>query len=249
VAFVNSLGLPFYSGTIFFFILLISVCLFFVRYARKKGNTILYNSFMGLIFLLIGYGSFAVIVIRSNANTPLDENDPENLVTLHSYLKREQYGSAPILYGNYWNSLKKGEIMTEEGPELTNRDEWKDLSPYFLRRFVISENDEEVKAFTEEKDAAVWMKENDGVYSMEEKYYESNSSVRKDAVATYEQGTIFPRMYSGDNQNHIQGYQKWSGYDPTDGTDSEIGRDGKRLPSFSENLSYFFSYQVNWVCF
>jgi hypothetical protein len=247
VAFVNSLGLPFYSGTIFFFILLISVCLFFVRYARKKGNTILYNSFMGLIFLLIGYGSFAVIVIRSNANTPLDENDPENLVTLHSYLKREQYGSAPILYGNYWNSLKKGEIMTEEGPELTNRDEWKDLSPYFLRRFVISENDEEVKAFTEEKDAAVWMKENDGVYSMEEKYYESNSSVRKDAVATYEQGTVFPRMYSGDNQNHIQGYQKWSGYDPTDGTDSEIGRDGKRLPSFSENLSYFFSYQVNWM--
>jgi len=247
VAFVNSLGLPFYSGTIFFFLLLIAACLFFVRYARKKGNTILYNSFMGLIFLLIGYGSFAVIVIRSNANTPLDENDPENLVTLHSYLKREQYGSAPILYGNYWNSLKKGEIMTEEGPELTNRDEWKDLSPYFLRRFVISENDEEVKAFTEKKDAAVWMKENDGVYSMEEKYYESNSSVRKDAVATYEQGTVFPRMYSGDNQNHIQGYQKWSGYDPTDGTDSEIGRDGKRLPSFSENLSYFFSYQVNWM--
>ena len=247
VVFVNSLGLPFYSGTIFFFILLIAVCLFFVRYARKKGNTILYNSFMGLIFLLIGYGSFAVIVIRSNANTPLDENDPENLVTLHSYLKREQYGSAPILYGNYWNSLKKGEIMTEEGPELTNRDDWKDLSPYFLRRFVISENDEEVKAFTDEKDAAVWMKENDGVYSMEEKYYESNSSVRKDAVATYEQGTVFPRMYSGDNQNHVQGYQKWSGYDPADETDSEIGRDGKRLPSFSENLSYFFSYQVNWM--
>ena len=247
VVFVNSLGLPFYSGTIFFFILLIAVCLFFVRYARKKGNTILYNSFMGLIFLLIGYGSFAVIVIRSNANTPLDENDPENLVTLHSYLKREQYGSAPILYGNYWNSLKKGEIMTEEGPELTNRDEWKDLSPYFLRRFVISENDEEVKAFTEKKDAEIWMKENDGVFSMEEKYYESNSSVRKDAVATYEQGTVFPRMYSGDNQNHVQGYQKWSGYDPSDETDSEIGRDGKRLPSFSENLSYFFSYQVNWM--
>lgn len=247
VVFVNSLGLPFYSGTIFFFILLISACLFFVRYARKKGNTILYNSFMGLIFMLIGYGSFAVIVIRSNANTPLDENDPENLVTLHSYLKREQYGSAPILYGNYWNSLKKGEIMTEEGPELTNRDDWKDLSPYFLRRFVISENEEEVKAFTDKKDAEVWMKENDGVYSMEEKYYESNSSVRKDAVATYEQGTVFPRMYSGDNQNHVQGYQKWSGYDPSDGTDSKIGRDGKRLPSFSENLSYFFSYQVNWM--
>ena len=56
--------------------------------------------------LLIGYGSFAMIVIRSNANTPLDENDPENLVTLKSYLKREQYGSAPIFSGPYWNSIE-----------------------------------------------------------------------------------------------------------------------------------------------
>ena len=234
VYFVNDLGLPFYSGTIFFFILLIAACLFFVRYARKKGNTILYNSFMGLIFLLIGYGSFAVIVIRSNANTPLDENDPENLVTLHSYLKREQYGSAPILYGNYWNSLEK------------SRDEWKDLSPYFLRRFVISQNDQEVKAFTEKKDAEDWMKKNGEDYLMEEKYYESNSSVRENAVATYEQATIFPRMYSGD-PNHIQGYKQWSGYDPEKSEGTEIGKDEKPLPSFGENLSYFFSYQVNWM--
>jgi hypothetical protein len=238
VAFVNSLGLPFYSGTIFFFILLIAVCLFFVRYARKKGNTILYNSFMGLIFLLIGYGSFAVIVIRSNANTPLDENDPENLVTLHSYLKREQYGSAPILSGNYWNSTEK------------DRDEFKDLSPTFFRRFVVSDNNgEEVKAFTKEQDAEIWKDKEDknGEYLIEEKYYESNASIREKAVATYEQATIFPRMYSGD-PNHIQGYQKWSGYNAENTTDSdEIGRDGKRLPTFGENLNYFFSYQVNWM--
>ena len=87
VAFVNSLGLPFFSGTIFFFILLVIVCVVLIRFARENKKYILYNAIMGLIVLLIGYGSFAVIVIRSNANTPLDENDPENLVTLHSYLK------------------------------------------------------------------------------------------------------------------------------------------------------------------
>ena len=95
VAFVNSLGLPFFFGTIFFFILLVIVCVVLIRFARENKKYILYNAIMGLIVLLIGYGSFAVIVIRSNANTPLDENDPENLVTLHSYLKREQYG--PII--------------------------------------------------------------------------------------------------------------------------------------------------------
>lgn len=92
VSFVNSYGLPFNSGMVFFFLLLVGACSFGIYYARKKQKALWYNAIMGLTVLLIGYSSFAVIVIRSNANTPLDENDPENLVTLHSYLKREQYG-------------------------------------------------------------------------------------------------------------------------------------------------------------
>lgn len=250
VSFVNSLGLPFYSGTIFFFILLISACLYVVRYAHRAGKTVLYNAMMGLVMLLIGYGSFAVIVIRSNSNTPLDENDPENLVTLHSYLKREQYGSAPILFGPYWNSFRNGEEMTEEGPKILDRSAWKDLSAYFLRRFVVIENDVEVKAFASEKEAEAWVKANKGAYSIEEKYYESNASIREDAVATYSQTTFFPRMYNGEGSGaalHRQLYAKWSGYNENDGTSTEIGRDGKRLPTFGENLTYFLRYQVNFM--
>lgn len=250
VSFVNSLGLPFYSGTIFFFILLIAACLYIVRYAHRAGKTILYNAMMGLVMLLIGYGSFAVIVIRSNANTPLDENDPENLVTLHSYLKREQYGSAPILFGPYWNSLRNGEEMTQDGPKILDRSAWKDLSAYFLRRFVVIENDVEVKAFASETEAEAWVKANKGAYSIEEKYYESNASIREDAVATYAQTTFFPRMYNGEGSGaalHRQLYAKWSGYNENDGTATEIGRDGKRLPTFGENLTYFFRYQVNFM--
>ncbi len=250
VSFVNSLGLPFYSGTIFFFIALIAICLYVVRFAHRTGKTILYNAMMGLVMLLIGYGSFAVIVIRSNANTPLDENDPENLVTLHSYLKREQYGSAPILFGPYWNSFRNGEEMTEEGPKIVDRSSWKDLSAYYLRRFVVLENDVEVKAFTSEADAEEWVKDNKGAYSIEEKYYESNASIREGAVATYAQTTFFPRMYNGEGSGaglHKQLYAKWSGYNENDGASTEIGRDGKRLPTFGENLTYFFRYQVNWM--
>jgi hypothetical protein len=250
VSFVNSLGLPFYSGTIFFFISLIAACLYVVRYAHRKGKTILYNAMMGLVVLLIGYGSFAVIVIRSNANTPLDENDPENLVTLHSYLKREQYGSAPILFGPYWNSFRNGEEMTEEGPKILDRSSWKDLSAYYLRRFVVIENDVEVKAFATASDAEAWVKANKGAYSIEEKYYESNASIREGAVATYAQSTFFPRMYNSEGSGaslHRQLYVKWSGYDENDGASTEIGRDGKRLPTFGENLTYFFRYQVNFM--
>ena len=249
VSFAN-MGLPFYSGTIIFFILLVVVCLYLIRYAYKTGKTIMYNAMMGLVMLLIGYGSFAVIVIRSNANTPLDENDPENLVTLHSYLKREQYGSAPIFSGPYWNSYRNGEEMTQEGPKILDRSEWGDLSPYFLRRFVVSENDVDIKAFATEKEAQDWIVKNKGAFSIEEKYFESNASIRENAVATYSQTTIFPRMYNGDGSSaglHKQLYAKWSGYDADDGTNTELGRDGKRLPTFGENLKYFFRYQVNWM--
>ena len=150
VAFVNSFGLPFFSGTLFFFALLVFGCVWLIRYARKKGNAIIYNATMGLILLLIGYGSFAVIVIRSNANTPLDENDPENLVTLHSYLKREQYGSAPILFGPMWNS-------TENDPSL-----YDSRSPFYLRRFVVTKGDVVLKAYKDEKAANTYAKDNGG---------------------------------------------------------------------------------------
>ena len=235
VAFVNSLGLPFFSGTIFFFILLLLVCVIAIRIARKKKKYIIYNAVMGLIVLLIGYGSFAVIVIRSNANTPLDENDPENLVTLHAYLKREQYGSAPLLYGQHWNSVEN------------DREEFKSLSPFYLRRFVVSKGDLEIKAFKNEADAQAFASKEGG--EVQEKYFESNSSVREKSVATYsgDQATFFPRMYWNQEQQRLDGYKRWSGYDETSDEGTAIGKDGQRLPTMGENISYFLNYQVNWM--
>jgi hypothetical protein len=235
VSFVNSLGLPFYSGTIFFFVLVVALCFFLIRYARRKGNRIVYTATMSLILLLIGYGSFAVIVIRSNANPPLDENDPENLVTLHAYLKREQYGSAPLLTGPHWNSKEN------------DRSEFKDQGAVYLRRFVVVKNDKDLKAFIDESGAKEYAKTISGS-TVEEKYYESNSSVRKNSVPTYAQSTFFPRMYWSQEQRRIDGYKRWSGYNANDGSgNGEVGTDGQRLPTFGENLTYFARYQVDWM--
>lgn len=234
VAFVNSMGLPFFTGSIFFFLLLIGGCILLMRYTRKKGRRILYSATMGLVLLLIGYGSFAVIVIRSNANTPLDENDPENLVTLHAYLKREQYGSAPIMFGQYWNS------------ELTDYSEFGDLSPFYLRRFVVTRGGSDVKAFKDEARANEYAKTVKGSEVIE-KYYESNSSTRENAVAKYAQTTFFPRMYWSQEAHKVNGYKRWSGYDASEDMGTELGTDKKRLPTFGENMTYFFNYQVNWM--
>ncbi|MCR5455222.1 MAG: hypothetical protein K6F33_09575, partial [Bacteroidales bacterium] len=63
-------------------------------------NTIL----LGVAVILIGYSSFAMIVIRSAANPPMDENNPNNVFALQSYLNREQYGDRPLISGEYFNS-------------------------------------------------------------------------------------------------------------------------------------------------
>ena len=247
VLFVNSFGAPFFSGTIFFFLFLIGLFTMLIISARKRKMTILYNSIMGLLFLLIGYGSFAVIVIRSNANTPLDENNPENLVTLRSYLNREQYGSVPLLKGQYWNSYRLGEIGTEEGPKLTSKDGWGDLSPNYIQRFVVQEDGEDIKGFEKQEDAEKWVANRTGEYTIKEKYFESNAAIRKGAIAKYSQETFFPRMHSEGNGGHQQGYENWSGYDADEDKGTDNGRDGKRLPTFSENITFFIRYQVNWM--
>lgn len=253
ISMVNGMGMPFYSGTILFFLLLVGLFVYMLRRSRKRGNRAVYSAIMGLLLLLIGYGSFTVIVIRSNANTPLDENDPENLVTLHSYLKREQYGSAPLLNGQYWNSRENGGRFMDAGNGQeqwvagADRELWEDLSPVHLRRFIVYDGDEQVRAFQDENHAKEYVKEHKG-YTIEEGYFESNETNREKRVATYSQTTIFPRMYwSQQGDGKIQSYMDWSGYNPNDDKSTELGKDKKRIPTMGENLQFFFSYQVNWM--
>lgn len=246
IFFRNSLGLPFSSGTIFFFFALFGALIFGIRYARKTKRTVLYNSLFALVFLFIGYGSFAVIVIRSNADTPMDQNNPENLVNLHSYLKREQYGSTPLLSGPYWNSMENGGQFIDGKWELRSSDEWSDRGAIFARRFIVHKNDAVMSVFLKEKDAAQYAKENGAEYK--EEFYETNAEQRLKAIPTYAQTTIFPRMYSGDEPRKVDGYKNWSGYDASR-TDGEKGKDNLPLPSFDENIRYFTAYQVNWMYF
>ena len=102
--FVNSLGMPFGTGIIIYSILIIGTLIWSLRYTKKKNMPMGNTAVLSVIFILIGYSSFAQIVIRSNANLPLDENNPENIFNFISYLKREQYGERPLAYGQYYNA-------------------------------------------------------------------------------------------------------------------------------------------------
>ena len=65
------------------------------------------TAFLCLLLIMVGYSSYALIVIRSSANTPMDQNSPEDIFTLGTYLSREQYGTRPLLYGQAFSSELK----------------------------------------------------------------------------------------------------------------------------------------------
>jgi hypothetical protein len=101
---VNSLGLPFNSGTILYGLLLIGGIVWGLRYTTRKVKPVMNTIILCFTVILIGYSSFLILVIRSQANPPMDENNPENAVNLLSYLNREQYGTWPIVYGQYYSA-------------------------------------------------------------------------------------------------------------------------------------------------
>ena len=108
LAFVNGLHLPFNSGTIFFFLLLAALIGWGIYAGYKKSRPILLTGTFCFLMLLIGYSTFFTLVIRSNANPTIDENNPEDAVALLAYLNREQYGSNPLFYGQSYTTKALG---------------------------------------------------------------------------------------------------------------------------------------------
>lgn len=112
---VNSFGLPFHLGTAIFGMLIIGGLAALLFYTHKNKKVILNTLTLCFTVLLIGYTTFAMIMIRSNANTPIDENNPETLVNLLAYLNREQYGELPLTYGQYWGSALNSRTPYTDG--------------------------------------------------------------------------------------------------------------------------------------
>lgn len=102
--FVNGLGLPYNSGTLFFVILLAALLVFGIRYSVRSGRVVLNYIITALTVIMIGYSSYAMIVIRSSARPPMNQNDPSNVFSLSYYINMEQYGSAPKIFGHYYNA-------------------------------------------------------------------------------------------------------------------------------------------------
>lgn len=224
--FVNTLGLGFGTGVLFFVLLLVGTLTFGILYTiRRSRISLLISVFsflalvtigggvtgfifgivllavleyvvkirnnmwalnMGLIcsvFIIMGYCSFAMIVIRAKANVSLNNSDPDNAFSLLGYLNREQYGDRPLMYGPYFDSKP---IESVQGDNIYRKGKEK--------------------------------------YEIAGRKYER----------VYDRYTIFPRIYS-DEPSHEAYYRDWL----------RLGE--QQSPNFADNLGFFFSYQTGFM--
>ncbi|WP_409149217.1 protein O-mannosyl-transferase family [Sphingobacterium sp. BS-2] len=118
--FVNSLGMGFGTGATFFTLLVAGLLLFGIWYSWKNVKPILNISLLSLAFVIFGYSSFTMILVRAKANPTLNNSDPDNVFTFLSYLNREQYGDEPLLKGRYFDAkptdvFETGNIYRKDG--------------------------------------------------------------------------------------------------------------------------------------
>jgi hypothetical protein len=102
--FVNNLGLGFNSGLYIFSIFIISLMIGGIYFSGIKKKISLNLVFTCLSVFIIGYSTYTTVIIRSYANTPIDQNNPETIFNFISYINREQYGDRPLWYGQMYNT-------------------------------------------------------------------------------------------------------------------------------------------------
>jgi len=203
--FVNEFGLPFNTGVLVYAILLIAVLVFGIYYTYVNNKAILNTIFTGIAVIIFGYSSFALIVIRSSANPTMDQNSPEDVFSLMSYLNREQYGDRPLFSGQYYNSpLDRQAMKGDKG------------KPVYIKkgsRYEIVD------------------------YRPDYKFDDRTT-------------TLFPRMYSRDGR-HIEEYKQWAQITGRSVTvrDESGNPQTIQVPTFFENLRFFFNYQVRYMYF
>jgi len=203
------IGTTMFLGNVFMAVILSGIVFTIVYLKGKNYSVLLNNIILAATVIMIGYSSYSMIAIRSFANPPLDENNPENVFALLSYLNREQYGDRPLFYGQYYNAPL--EALDDAAPTYIQSRKTKDGK----------EVDEYIIADYKKK-------------------------ARYDSRFT----TVFPRMYS-DQANHKSAYKQWAGVDmnrkPIYMTDQRGKRTPLVKPSFTENLTFFFRYQIGFM--
>lgn len=220
---VALLGIPFFghgATSVIFGILILGAIAAFLFVNKKDHTRVMNTALLCLTVMVVGYSSYALIVIRSTANTPMDQNSPEDIFTLGDYLGREQYGSTPLFYGQTYASQVKRET------------DGRYCVPVLKKGAPIYGKKE--KESPDEKDKYI-------VVSNRDKYVYAQNMVFPRMYSE-------PHSHYGSQQVNL--YDQWvpggiKGHKVKHNVCGDVQT--LTIPTMAENLAFFFNYQVNFM--
>ena len=260
--FVNGLGMPFNSGVIAFAIILAMLLIIAIAVSQYLRNYHAVNALWMIAFVLLGFSSFALILIRGAANPYMNEGSPSDIFALTSYIERDQYTSAPLLYGQTPYSNPMFEENIEDGTPYYGR--------YALEKgkasYIKSRPDARLKyrsGFVTGHDSVenqhIMQRKGDGYILSDYEFTQ---------VMTPELDMWFPRITSR-NSNDREAYADWAGmteetmhrvaiseaFDSVGNPVNKMNDKGEReevfsyRPTYGQQLQYFLTYQTFYMYF
>lgn len=148
---VNSIGLPFNSGTAFATLLIIALFYFGLKYTREKEHPFYNTILLCILFVLIGFSTWMMLPIRANANVVINENKPSDAAEVLAYYNREQYGVNPLFYGPQYTDSFAG--LDKDQPYLDKAPNYE--RDYRTGKYVIVNNYKNAEQNTDDNQKAV----------------------------------------------------------------------------------------------
>jgi len=237
--FVNTVGLPFNSGTIIAGLLFIALFYFGLKYTRKNDFVNLNTLLLCVLFILIGFSSWLMLPIRANAGTVINENNPNNARELLAYYNREQYPETHLFYGP---------LFTEAYVGLDPKNPYKDDKPKYekdekLGKYIIVNNyknagqntDDAQKAFMPRmwslEHNANYLEFTDGLnFSIKREYRNEKRLI--DEVTAFKQAFNEGLVDSEDYNRFLTDFGQFFDIEK---------------PSFMQNMSFMFEYQFGYM--
>jgi hypothetical protein len=237
--FVNTVGLPFDSGTIIAGLVMIAIFYFAITYTRKRGFLKLNTLMLCFLFIFIGFSSWLMLPIRANAGTIINQNRPSDAQELLAYYNREQYGEQSLLYGPQFSEMYAG---------IDRNNPYTDDKPNYERdlennKYVIVNNfknarmnlDDSHKAFLPRmwstEHAANYMNLVGGLDFEVKRQFRSQEALMNE-VAMFKQRYNRGEIDSEDYHSFLRQFGEYLDIEK---------------PSFGQNVRYMFEYQFGYM--
>ncbi|AXG73413.1 DUF2723 domain-containing protein [Flavobacterium arcticum] len=262
---VNSLGMPFNSGTIFIGLVIIAFFYFGLTYTHKKGLPLYNTILLSTLFILIGFSTWMMLPIRANANVVINENRPSDAAEVLAYYNREQYGEQKLFYGPMYSDTYAG---------LDKNNPYEDEKPNYQRdyktgKYVIVNNYKNAKQNTDDRHKGFMPRMWSTEHAVNYMRYTKPLEFKLDPAIDYErelyQYGIDPEQMTeqeyADYVNQIRGELEGtvnqfkaayrSGDADLDDYNKFLNSYGQYLviekPSFWDNMDYMVNYQFGYM--